>query len=75
MSDGISWLSDAWRGDAPILFVTFARGISPGHLVVRLGARPSEVLAPITFAEAERLTFYDRESARVARFGECADWS
>ncbi|GDY70827.1 hypothetical protein SAV31267_003120 [Streptomyces avermitilis] len=75
MSDGITWLTDAWRGDAPILFVTFARGISPRDLVVRLGARPGEVLDPITFGEAERLTFNDRESARVARFGECAGWS
>ncbi|CAM5563125.1 hypothetical protein [Streptomyces purpurascens] len=75
MSDGITWLTDAWRGDARILFVTFARGISPSDLVVRLGALPGEVLAPITFAEAERLTFNDRESARVARFGECARWS
>lgn len=33
------------------------------------------MLDPITFAEAERLTFNDRESARVARFGECAGWS
>ena len=75
MSDGITWLADAWRKDALILFVTFARGISPDDLVVRLGARPGEVLDPITFAEAERLTFNDRESARVARFGECAGWS
>jgi hypothetical protein len=56
LSDGITWLSDAWRGDAPTLFVTFARRISPRDLVVRLGTRPTEVLAPITFAEAERLT-------------------
>ncbi|MEU0031922.1 hypothetical protein [Streptomyces sp. NPDC006335] len=75
MSEGITWLSDAWRGDAPVLFVTFARGIGPRDLVVRLGARPGEVLDPITFAEAERLTFNERESARVARFGECAGWS
>ncbi|MGW5116242.1 hypothetical protein ACWEQ8_12505 [Streptomyces noursei] len=75
MSDGITWLPDAWHGDAPILFVTFARGISPADLVVRLGAQPGEVLDPITFAEAERLTYNDRESARVARFGECAGWS
>ncbi|MFF8931587.1 hypothetical protein ACF1AO_30470 [Streptomyces longwoodensis] len=75
MSDGITWLADAWRGDAPALFVTFARGISPRDLVVRLGAPPGQVLDPITIAEAERLTFNDRESARVARFGECAGWS
>jgi hypothetical protein len=58
-----------------MLFVTLARGISPPDLVVRLGARPGEVLDPITFAEAERLTFEERESARVARFGECVGWS
>ncbi|MGX1274810.1 hypothetical protein [Streptomyces phaeoluteigriseus] len=60
---------------ARILFVTFARGLGPRDLVVRLGARPGEVLDPITFAAAERLTFNDRESVRVARFGECAGWS
>ncbi|MFJ5776265.1 hypothetical protein [Streptomyces sp. NPDC093094] len=75
MSDGITWLTDAWRGAASALFVTFARGISPPGLVVRLGARSGEVLDPITFAEAERMTFDDRASARVARFGECAGWS
>ncbi|MFB7500745.1 hypothetical protein ACFC09_39745 [Streptomyces sp. NPDC056161] len=75
MSDGITWLTGAWLVEAPGLFVTFARGISPRDLVGRLGARPGEVLDPITFAEAERLTFNDRESARVARFGECVGWS
>ncbi|MFH8751995.1 hypothetical protein ACH4GK_34070 [Streptomyces rimosus] len=36
---------------------------------------PAKCSDPITFAEAERLTFNDLESARVARFGECAGWS
>lgn len=75
LGDGIVWLADAWRGSALTLFVTFARGIGPHELVVRLGAQPEEVLDPITLGDAERLTFDDRESARVARFGECAGWS
>ncbi|MEU5647468.1 hypothetical protein [Streptomyces milbemycinicus] len=75
MSDGITWLADAWRHNRPTLFVTFARGISAHDLVVRLGAQPGSVLDPITAAEAERLTFNDRETARVARFGQCAGWS
>lgn len=72
MSDGILWLPDTWY--SPNLFITFARGLSPHELAVRLGAEPTGFLDPITMAEAESLT--SREgAARTARFGACAGWS
>ncbi|MER7396465.1 hypothetical protein ABT381_13185 [Streptomyces sp. NPDC000151] len=76
MSDGIVWLAEEWlRPDSPVLFVTFARGITPPDLAVRLGADARAILEPMTAAETRAMTYNDRVSARVARLGECAGWS
>ncbi|MGW3657170.1 hypothetical protein ACWD6R_16415 [Streptomyces sp. NPDC005151] len=71
-TDGITWLADVWH--AQDLNVTFARGISPGELVIRLGAAPGMSLDQITATEAIGMTGTDG-CARVARFGECGGWS
>lgn len=72
MSDGIQWLADEW--DYNDLNVTFARGISPQDLAVRLGADTDAPLQMLTSQEAE--TMIQRgDCARVARVGESGEWS
>ncbi|MEU6048909.1 hypothetical protein ABZ829_00535 [Streptomyces xanthochromogenes] len=70
--DGISWLADVWRSHS--LNVTLARGVGPEGLVVRLGATSATPFGHITAAEAFSMTGAEG-SARVARFGECGEWS
>ncbi|MFE3827941.1 DUF6461 domain-containing protein [Streptomyces sp. NPDC059092] len=68
--DGIGWLLEPYVVDC----VTFARGIGPGELVARLGARPAGPVRLATAVEA-----LDALAApgvgSVARVGRAAGWS
>jgi hypothetical protein len=72
MSDGIQWLADAWNAQA--YYVTFARGISPHELAIRLGADPQDQPRYKTAREAGHMA-NEHEYYTVARIGECAGWS
>ncbi|MEE1800885.1 DUF6461 domain-containing protein [Streptomyces sp. JV176] len=70
IEDGIGWLLEPYLVDC----VTFARGIGPGELVARLGARPAGPVGPASVAEAlDALAAPGVDG--VARVGRAAGWS
>lgn len=72
MTDGIRWLTTQRGGW--YCGVTFARGVDPEELAVRLGAEPGSVLPPVTARQAAHM-IDGRNCFRVARIGTCAGWS
>ncbi|MFJ5219763.1 DUF6461 domain-containing protein [Streptomyces sp. NPDC088354] len=71
MSDGIRWLIDA--GDRWMDCVTFARGISPEELAIRLGAKPGSSAPLLTASEAWDLA-HGWDSV-IVRVGSSDGWS
>lgn len=70
--DGIRWLAD-W--DGWYVGLTFARGVPPGELALRLGAVPGVRPGPLGARDAWSLASETMDGDGVARVGSWAGWS